>query len=159
MEITGPAISALFVGLIWTLIKVVEFFISKKNNSSKNSMIMLQEQKFNEMYDIFKEISKFGPLTREQMRLLENIQRTLEDLQELHIVYDENHVPKWYVPSELLPLVRQVHVQINAMCKEIEDNLENIESGQESIITKMLDLITTQKIMIEKLGDLINSLK
>ena len=70
MEITDSAIIALFTGLVWTLIRVVEFFISKFRKENKNNNIY---NKLNEL------ISSQNEKVRE---LLDKI----NDLKEMHDV-------------------------------------------------------------------------
>jgi hypothetical protein len=127
MEIGSAAITALFVGLIWTLIKVVEFFVSGKKRG----------------------------LTPEQEQILLYIQGRVKHLDELHSVYDSNHVPKWYVPGELLTLIRETHSALEALSHELDDSMEKVTSGQASSVQKISDLINSQKLMTERLGDLV----
>ena len=129
MEIGSAALTALFVGLVWTLIKVVEYFI----NGTKTSY-----------------------LTIEQEKLLCDIYKLSTHLDELHSVYDSNHVPKWYVPGELLVLVRGMYNILEALSHEIDDSMKRISSGQESSIEKISELINSQKVMTERLGDLVS---
>jgi hypothetical protein len=127
MELGSAAITALFVGLIWTLIKVVEFFVSGKKRG----------------------------LTNEQEHTLYQIHKLTLHLDELHSVYDSNHVPKWYVPGELLKLIRDMHNALEALSHELDDSMNKISSGQQSSIQKVSDLINSQKLMTERLGDLV----
>ena len=64
MEITGSALTALFVGLVWVLIKVVEYFISKKKKEAI-------------------EVSQDGVRVSDILRKLEKIDDDLE-----HITYE-----------------------------------------------------------------------
>jgi hypothetical protein len=128
MEIGSAAITALFVGLVWTLIKVVEFFISG---------------------------GKKRGLTSEQESALYQIHKSVFHLDELHSVFDSNHVPKWYVPGELLTLVREAHNAMEALSHELDDSMEKIASGQAASVQKITELINSQKLMTERLGDLV----
>jgi len=127
MELGSAAITALFVGLIWTLIKVVEFFVSGKKRG----------------------------LTPEQESMLYQIYKSVSHLDELHSVYDSNHVPKWYVPGDLLVLIRKTHSALEALSHELDDSMERIVSGQSASIQKVSELINSQKLMTERLGDLV----
>jgi hypothetical protein len=138
MELGGAALTALFVGLVWTLIKVVEFFI----NSKKNGKVAKVE-------------APAPALTAEQARKLEQISTMVSHLNELHSVYDENHVPKWYVPGELLTLLRNARAALESLSNELEDSMDKSEAGQKAVLDKMSDLINSQKLMTERLGDLI----
>ena len=44
MEITGSALTALFIGLVWTLIKVVEYFINKKKSNDLKKIEEISEK-------------------------------------------------------------------------------------------------------------------
>jgi hypothetical protein len=156
MELTGSAITALFVGLVWTLIKVVGYFISKKNG--KSGLTSEQDKQIAETHTYLSEMNKYGVLTKDQKDLVYEIHDIVKDLKEVHSVYDENHVPKWYIPSELLPLVRQIHTSMDSLCKEMEENLGDVKSDQRVLVEKVVDLISSQKLMVERLGDLITKL-
>jgi len=157
MEITGSALTALFVGLVWTLIKVVEHFISKRNGGKK-ALTPEQEKCLSEIHTQFLEIEKYGILTKDQKMLFYETHDMVKDIKEMHVVYDENHVPKWYVPSELLPLVRKIHLSLGLLCKEMEENISDVKGDQKVLVEKVVDLITSQKLMVERLGDLISKL-
>jgi len=127
MEFGSAAITALFVGLIWTLIKVVEFFVSGKKRG----------------------------MTPEQEEILRQINRHVNNLHEMHSVFDDNHVPKWYVPGELLTLIRETRSTLDDLSRELDDSMDKIASGQASSVQKISDLINSQKLMTERLGDLV----
>lgn len=127
MEFGSAAITALFVGLIWTLIKVVEFFISSKKRG----------------------------LTPEQEDILHQVHGHVKNLDEMHSVFDDNHVPKWYVPGELLTLIRETRSALDELSRELDDSMDKVTSGQASSVQKISDLINSQKLMTERLGDLV----
>ena len=154
MEFTTSAITAAFVGMIWALIKVVEYFISR-NKKNVNGLTSDQNDKLNVVYDYVKEVEKHGTLNKSQDDTLLDIQDIIEDLQDLHMVFDDNRIPKWYVPSELLPIVRKTYGEIQSQNKEINSFLRGIENGQNIMVDKLIELMSSQKIMIERLGDLI----
>lgn len=145
MELTGSALTALFIGLVWTLIKVVEYFLSK---SSKKQVLINEKDKFNE---ICVKLQQFGDL-------LNVIDNSLKHLNEMHSVYDENRVPRWYISPEILPLVRQIHNSLEIIGKEFEDDFVIVKTGQTTIIQKILDLLSAQKLMVERLSDIIMKL-
>ncbi len=76
-------------------------------------------------------------------------------MDELHSVYDNNRVPKWYVPGEMLTLIRNTDNALKSLSNELEDSIDKSESGQRAVLDKMSDLISSQKLMTERLGDLI----
>lgn len=145
MELTGSALTALFIGLVWTLIKVVEYFLSRV---SKKQVLINEQDKFN---DIFIKLQQFSDL-------LNVINNNLKHLNEMHLVYDENRVPRWYISPEILPLVRQIHNSLEIIGKEFEDDFVIIKTGQTTIIQKILDLLSAQKLMVERLSDIIMKL-
>jgi hypothetical protein len=136
MTIEGSALTALFVALIWVLIKVVEYFISK---NKKDKM-------------------QCG-LTERQEKTLEEARNYSKDLFEMHNVYDENRTPMWIIPPELMKLIRENHSCLELLKKEIDDNLDDIKGGQSVVVDKMTNLISSNKIMTERLGDLISALR
>lgn len=136
MEITDSVIVALFSGLVFALIRVVEFFISKYKKDKPN--------------DIVSELAK---TIENQNEISKKILYHTEHLDEMHSVYND-HIPAWYVPSDMLDLVRENNNSLNILLKYIY----SIEDDQRTIINKMLELINSQKLMTERVGDLINAL-
>lgn len=145
MELVGSALTALFIGLVWTLIKVVEYFLS---SGGKKQVLINEQDKFNEIYI---KLQQFNDL-------LNVINNNLKHLNEMHLVYDENRVPRWYISPEILPLVRQIHNSLEIIGKEFEDDFVIIKTGQTTIIQKILDLLSAQKLMVERLSDIIMKL-
>lgn len=134
MDITNPAITAAFIALIYSLIRVIEYFVSKYKTDDN-----LEKLKVIEAI-----IKKNG--------------QVVEKLYDLHAVFDNNHVPKWYVPAELLGTVRNMNTEMTILNKEIIDTLSNIKGGQTVLVDKLADLINSQRLMTERLGDLVAKL-
>jgi hypothetical protein len=155
MELTSSAITAVFIGLVWTLIKVVEYFISRRGSEEKVDKENRKEGA--RVVEAAEVMSKLSEL-QAQGTLIAEMYDKVKKLEESHSVVDENLVPRWYVPSELLPLVREMHKSMEIMCRELEDNLSAVKDGQSSLIERILDLVSSQKIMVERLGDLIAKL-
>ena len=131
LSLSGSALTALFVGMSWALVKTVEFFVSRRNGRNGKS--------------VFHE---------EHSKQLEETHKLTKELHELHAVYDENHVPLWYVPREMLTLVREMHI-----CMEnSESRIDEIKSGQVVLFEKMTELIASQMLLTQRLGDLIAKL-
>jgi septation ring formation regulator EzrA len=160
MELTGSAITALFVGLIWTLINVVKYFIAKygKQRSIDAELIGEQAKTLDDISKGLAEIKEHGTLTKEQCAVINDTYDHIKRLHEMHAVYNDDHVPSWYVPKDLIELVRETHSRLNSLCKEIEENLDDVKQGQTVIVGNMSELITSQKLMTERLGDLISAL-
>ena len=55
-------------------------------------------------------------------------------------------------------MVRQIHNGLEVTCKEMEAGFGDIEDSQSALSERVIDLITSQKVMVERLGDLINKL-
>lgn len=145
MEILNSAITGAFVGLIWALIKVVEYFIKKYSNADETPVKIC-------------EFKDFCDIKKKQVEKMEDILLKLKKIDEMHNVYNDDHVPAWYVPSELLPLVRESNHCLENLDKSLEVVLDEIKTGQSNIINRMTDLITSQKLMTERLSDLISAL-
>lgn len=166
MEITGSVLTGLFVGLVWALIKVVEFFIKKYGKSKDDvegsiSAAKLAETQVNQFKDIAEKISEFKSsctLTKEQSDKLEEIWQKIKKMDDMHNVYNENHAPAWYIPSELLPLVRESSVCLDNLEKSLDIAIDEIKAGHSIVVNRISDLITSQKLVTERLGDLISAL-
>jgi hypothetical protein len=154
MELGSAALTGLFVGMGWALVRVVEYFV-KKYRDEKVSLNDDQTKKLNEIYSTCLSLGKYGTLTHEQERSLNEIKKNVAHLDELHSVYDDNHVPKWYVPKDTLSLVRSIHNNVKTINEEFEDELNKISAGQSVLVEKMSDLINSQKLVTERIGDLI----
>ena len=153
ITLTGSIITSLFVGLILTLIKVVEHFISKKQE--KKGLNEQQEQMLQKICQYVNDTQKYGVLTEKQEELLEEINDSTGDLLDMHSVYDENRVPRWYISADLMPLVRKTYNSVKILNKELEESLSDIKEDQTLLVSRMIDLIASQKVMVERLGDLI----
>lgn len=147
MELTGSAITALFVGLVWTLIKVVEHFLARRNGKKSG----LSEGQCQQLNEIHTKLKCLGDIEK----ILDLVEEKVKHLDDLHSVYDENRVPKWYVSSEILPIIRKIHNSLEIMGKEVEEDLADVKGGQSMLTQKILDLLTAQKLMVERLGDII----
>jgi hypothetical protein len=132
LSLSGSALTALFVGMAWALVKTVTYFVSKRNGKS----------------------DKPSDLLEEQGKRLKEAHEFIKELYAQHAVYDENHVPLWYVPREMLVLVRNIH---NCM-ENFEGRIEEIKSGQAVLFEKMTELIASQMLLTQRLGDLIAKL-
>lgn len=156
MEIGGAALTGLFIGMVWALVKVVEYFIKKYGKATeKISLPDDQVKKLEEVHQQCMSCGRYGPLTESQKECLERIEKIVSHLDELHSVYDENHVPKWYVPREMLLTVRAIHNEIDAMGDDLKEELGKIGAGQSVSVEKISELINSQKLVTERLGDLI----
>jgi myo-inositol catabolism protein IolC len=155
MEITSSALTGLFIGMVWALVKVVEYFVKKYGKEKYVSLPPEQSNKLNEVFLRCSDCQRYGSLTINQTKSLETIEDDVAKLRELHEVYDANHVPKWYVPSEILAMVKNVNKDIDNMSVALKDELNKISAGQSISVEKMSELITSQKLVTERLGDLI----
>lgn len=147
MELVGSAITAAFVGLIWALIKVVDYFISK-NKIKTSQLDPLQLKEFVTFFNNFQNNCK------EQNKMLKDILDHSKDIYDMHNVYNEDHVPAWYVSPDLIRIVRENNMKSIDLLKQLIE----IGSDQDTIVNKMAELITSQKLMTERLGDLIFAL-
>ena len=131
LSLSSSALTALFVGMAWELVKTVEYFVSRRNG--RNGKHIFHE---------------------EHSKQLEETNKLTKELHELHAVYDENHVPLWYVPREMLSLVRDIHT-----CMEnSEGRIDEVKSGQVVLFEKITELIASQMLLTQRLGDLIAKL-
>lgn len=154
MEIQGPALTGIFLGMVWALVKVVEYFL-KKYKKEELSLNTEQSAVLKEIHERCSNCGRFGTLTAAQIKTLENIEKISIHLDDLHSVYDENHIPKWYVPKEILPEIKQLHNEINKVNNILRNEFLQISTGQSVSINKMSELINSQKLVTERLGDLV----
>ena len=159
MEITGSALTAVFIGLIWCLIKVVEYFIKKYSNKSENTLAKEDE------YELIKTISiqlstikDSGTLTQKQEKILEDILEYTKRLYELHNVYNEDHTLAWYIHPEIITLARQSQNYLVSLEKTLDNVTDEIKDEQGNIIGKIIDLVSSQRALTERLSDLISTL-
>lgn len=148
MELTGSVLTALFVGLVWALIRVVEFFVSKyKTTKETGHEIVLKK-----LQDDLQRTNK------EQCNMLGKILQHCENLDNMHSVYNENHVPAWYIPPDMIKLIRENNDLSKLLNRELEEHMDEFKDNQDVVVLKMTELIASQKIMTERLGDLISAL-
>lgn len=155
MEIGGAALTGLFIAMAWALVKTVEYFIKKYGRTQGSEISNEILKKVDEIYKQCMKNDRFGSLTNQQNEILECINKGVRHLDELHSVYDENHVPKWYVPKEILSVVRSIHNDIDIMNDGLKEELSKITAGQSISVEKISELINSQKLVTERLGDLI----
>lgn len=148
MELTGSVLTALFVGLVWALIRVVEFFVSKYKTTKETGQEVLLKRLQND----FQESNKI------QCEILNKILHYCENLDNMHSVYNDDHAPAWYIPPDMIKLVRENNNLSKMLSKEIEEHMDEFKGDQDIIVVKMTELITSQKLMTERLGDLISAL-
>jgi hypothetical protein len=154
MELGGAALTGLFLGMAWALVRVVEYFVKKYGkNTEKFSLSDEQAKKLEEIHNLI--CGRFNSISEHQQTCLEGIERAVRHLDELHSVYDDNHVPKWYVPKEILDIVRLIHNDIDRMSDDLKEELSKIGAGQSISVEKISELINSQKLVTERLGDLI----
>lgn len=151
MELTGSAVTALFVGLVWTLIKVVEFFLNKNKNKVVPTLNPEQSKSLSNIENCAEEMKNI--ITKQNI-LIKNMLDKSEDLYDMHNVYNDDHVPAWYVSPDLIKLVRENNIKFIDILKKMGE----VGMDQDRIVEKMSDLIASQKVMTERLGDLITAL-
>jgi hypothetical protein len=159
MELLNPALTTLFIAMVYALIKVVHHFISKRNGEKEgHGLTEMQSETLIKIHDQITLLKEKGTLTESQIELLEKTLKGVIHLDELHSVYDDNHVPKWYVPAHLSESVRNISLLLTILSEKTEDGLAEIKGGQAALIDKLSDLINSQRLMTERLGDLIGKL-
>jgi len=159
LEITNSVFTALFVGLVWCLIKVVEFFIKKYSNKSEKVLAGEDEYELIKIIsDQLATIKDNGTLTENQEKMIEEILEHTRRLYELHNVYNEDHTLAWYVHPEIITLARQSQNCLVSLEKTLDNVTDEIKDEQGSIINKIIDLVSSQRALTERLSDLISTL-
>ena len=82
---------------------------------------------------------------------IEENEKLLKNLHELHNVKDGDNVPIWYVTSNLKKLITEVHNMVTEMKRIVSDTDEN----SEEILTKLPELINSNQAMTSRLTDLV----
>ena len=153
---TGSILTALIVGFLWSVFRIIEYLVSRKRNNRRDSS---QDSKFNEFHlAILEQVKEHHRFMVKLDAVILKIEKQVEHLDDMHSVYDENLVPRWYLPPDMVRLVRQIHTTLESTCKEIESNFEEVKDGQSAFADRVIDLVSSQKLMVERLGDLISKL-
>jgi len=156
MEFTRSALTAVFVGLIWALIKVVEFFISKYRNNKETKGLTDEQAEI--LRKIHNGCDHLNEINKEHDAMLKKILSYSEHLDQMHSVYNDDHAPAWYMPPDMIKLVRENYNLSKILSRDIEEHMDEFKDDQGVIVNKMTELITSQKLMTERLGDLISAL-
>jgi hypothetical protein len=147
------------LAFFWVIFRIIEYFINKKKTVKWDKD---HKKKLYEMHDIIvmraKKHDEFLSNLSSILEKLDIIEDKLKHLDDMHCVYDENLVPRWYLPTDMIKMVRQIHSNLEVTCKEMEAGFGDIEDSQSALGERVIDLITSQRIMVERLGDLINKL-
>lgn len=147
---------AFLLAFFWTIFKVIEYFVSKKRSVRWGKE---QDQRLCEIHLHLMDMEKTQSIfTEEVSELIEQINYRVKHLDDMHSNYDENLVPRWYLPPDMAKTVRQINHNLEATYKEIEVGFKEIGEDQSNLIERVIDLITAQKIMVERMGDLIGKL-
>jgi len=157
--VTESLITAAIVAGVLGLIKAVEYLLTKLTKSkSSRGLTEKQDKSIEETFSYVTSMAKYGAMTREQQETIEEIRKMAEHLDELHSVYDNNHVPKWYVPSDLTDRLGDIGSRLQILSERQTENLEEIKTAQGALIQKIADLISSQNRMTDRLGDLVAAL-
>ncbi len=147
---------AFLLAFFWTVFKVIEYYISKKRSAKWGKE---QEQKLSEIHSCLLNMEKTQYVfIKELDSTVEEISVRIRHLDDMHSNYDENLIPRWYLPPDMAKTVRLIYNNITATYKEIGVGFKEIGDEQSSLSDRVIDLITSQKVMVERLGDLINKL-
>lgn len=158
MELTGTVLSGLFVALVYALIEVVKFFVKKYGKSKEESEENSQSDAVKNLCEKIDRLEESHVFTKEFASKIEDIFQKTKKLEDMHNVYNDNHAPAWYIPSELLPLVRESSVCLDNLEKSLDIAIDEIKAGHSVVVNRISDLITSQKLVTERLGDLISAL-
>jgi hypothetical protein len=149
-------LTAFFLGFFWAVFKVVEYLVTRKK---KNTWGKEQERKLNELHAALagrlRDQEKFISTLEE---ILNSIDENIRKLNEMHCVYDENLIPRWYLPPDVPKIIRQMNSMLESFSKEIEDGFGEARENQTVLSGRLIDLISSQKLMVERMADLINRL-
>lgn len=144
------------LAFFWAIFKVIEYLVSKKKSSKWGKE---QDKKLNDIHEaVILRVKDHEKFMIHLSDLLNKIEERVKHLDDMHSVYDENLIPRWYLPSDMIKMVRQIHNNLEVTCKEMEAGFCEVEDSQSALGERVIDLITSQKIMVERLGDLISKL-
>jgi signal-transduction protein with cAMP-binding, CBS, and nucleotidyltransferase domain len=165
MSISNSLITAVVVAFVLGLIKAIDWLLSKRRDNQNDSLSELQAEQLEKVtktsdsikHNVIK-IIETGSLTKEQEELIEEIHKMIEHLNELHSVYDGNHVPKWYVPSDLVDRLIKIDSKLELLNLRQSESLDEIKDLQNEVFQKISNLISSQNHLTDRIGDLINIL-
>ncbi len=149
MDWTNSALTALFIASVYALIRVVNYFISKNKKQTDDIDNVREHQNISTALE--KSINSLSDLSDSFDKLNKNI----DHLVELHDVYTSNRVPVWYMPEELLALTRDNNTMLKIHIASFQDSIGEISDVQGVLVEKISELINLQKLMTERLGDLL----
>ncbi len=166
MSISNSLITAVVVAFVLGLIKAIDWLLSRRRKDEDteglSELHIEQLEKTSIATDSIKhniiKIIENGSLTKEQENIIEEIHKMIEHLNELHSVYDNNHVPKWYVPSDLSDKLIKIDSKLELLSLRQAEGLEEIKEIQNEIFQKISNLISSQNHLTDRIGDLIRIL-
>jgi len=153
MAVAESLITAVVVAGVLGLIKAIDYLLSKREGS-KGVLTDSQSKQLEESHRTVRDIKERGTLTRDQEGILRDTNKRVGQLHEMHAVYDDNHVPRWYVPNNLSERL----VQMEQKLALADLHMEELKASQAALIEKISDLITSQHLMTQRVGDLVSKL-
>lgn len=127
MDGSSIALLVALVGVIVSLIRIVEHLVVKKKQNGH------------------------GVLTKEQAE-------ELHTLYKMHDRYDDNGVPRWFFPGDVLDMTRAHCEESSLKLNTIIQDQTTIRNEQHTIYSKINDLISSQQRVTDRISDLINKL-
>jgi hypothetical protein len=153
---TDSVLVAFLLAFFWTIFKIIEYYFSKKRSVKWGKE---QDQRLIDIHLHLTSMEKVQSEFVDELNVvIEQIYDMVKHLDEMHSIYDENLIPRWYLPSDMIKIVRQIHNNLEATYKEMEIGFREVGEDQSNLSERVIDLITSQKIMVERLGDLIGKL-
>lgn len=157
LDILNSVFTSAFLGLIWALIKVVEYFINKNKKEEKPEYLDLLNKNAELLISMNRQLEtiiKMGTLTEQQEKAIEEAAEDINKLLEMHQVYNENRVPIWYFPTETSKIIKDLPLHLN----NLEMFMSDLKTDQSEMFSRLSDLISSQKVVTERLSDLISAL-
>lgn len=157
LDILNSVFTSAFIGLVWALIKVVEYFVNKNKKEEKPEYLDLLNKNIELLMNMNKQLEniiKMGTLTEQQEKVIEETAEDMNKLLEMHEVYNENRVPIWYFPSETVKIIKDLPLHLN----NLEMFMSDLKTDQSEMFSRLSDLISSQKVVTERLSDLISAL-
>lgn len=145
--LSNTSFIAVFIAAVYALTKVVTFFVRKYGKNEQSELI-------HKIYNYCHSFNEKGTLTESQEEKLDDIKSILYHLNELNSIPGEKYLPEWYVPQQILTLLKRIYNNLQNTNTYIETLLESHNNKDENIS----ELIEKQKDITENLENLLSLL-
>ena len=161
MEISSYVVIGVLIVAVKALSKVVEYFL-EKNKKHPPCIAQKQNEKLLAMEKNISYLKEHWDSFRKLEHSMDMVLERVKHLDEIHSVYNDDHVPSWYVPKRMLPLLMDIEKTLDKFSQKMEEDVEemkdNVKKDHAVLADKIVDLISSNRLTVERIGDLISEL-